>query len=111
MYTILHLSANIFIIFRKTMVSVQLSRMCVLVPLLFVISIIFLANDMLEDANTGKDRATTICKETKIDQVDIPIENSDKDPELEIVFLRRRSKLDHKLREAAEDALKFENHK
>ena len=42
---------------------------------------------------------------------DITIDNGDKDPELEIVFLRRRSKLNEKLREAAEDALKYENHK
>ena len=45
---------------------------------------------------------------------DITIDNGDKDPELEIVFLRRRSKLNEKLREAAEgaeDALTFENHK
>ena len=93
------------------MVSVQLSRIIVLVPLLFVLSIIFLANEMLEDANTDKDKAARINEETKIDQEDIPIENSDKDPELEIVFLRRRSKLDQKLREAAEDALKYVNHK
>ena len=93
------------------MVSVQLSRIIVLVPLLFVISVIFLANDMLEDANTDKDKAARINEETKIDQEDISIENSDKDPELEIVFLRRRSKLDQKLREAAEDALKYDNHK
>ena len=29
----------------------------------------------------------------------------------EIVFLRRRSKMNEELREAAEDALKYENHK
>ena len=64
---------------------------------------------MLEDASN--DKAARIYEESQVDQEDMPSEDSDKDPEFEILFLRRRSKLNEKLKEAAEAALKYENHK
>ena len=70
------------------MVSVQLGRICVLVPRFFVLSIIFLANDMLEDAST--DKAARINEESQVDQEDMPSEDSDKDPEFEILFLLKK---------------------
>ena len=70
------------------MVSVQLGRICVLVPLFFVLSIIFLANDMMEDAST--DKAARINEESQGDQEDMPSEDSDKDPELEIVCSKKK---------------------
>ena len=70
------------------MVSVKLGRICVIVPLFFVLSIIFLANDMLEDASN--DKAARINEESQGDQEDMPSEDSDKDPELEIVCSKKK---------------------
>ena len=49
--------------------------------------------------------------EREIDE-DIKLyENVQNEPNSEIVFLRRLGKIDEKLRKAAEDALRYENHK
>ena len=64
-----------------------------------------------EDMYLRKDK-----KENKLESESVPHDsvlnqNFPNNDKLEIVFLRRRSKIDEKLRQEAEDALRYENHK
>ena len=57
------------------------------------------------DSEENKLESESLQQDPVLNQI---IQKNDK---LEIVFLRRRSKIDERLREEAEDALRYENHK
>ena len=64
-----------------------------------------------EDMYLRKDKKENKLESESAPQDSVLHQNFPNNDKLEIVFLRRRSKIDEKLRQEAEDALRYENHK
>ena len=64
-----------------------------------------------EDMYLRKDKKENKLESESVPQDSVLNQNFPNNDKLEIVFLRRRSKIDEKLRQEAEDALRYENHK
>ena len=64
--------------------------------------------DMTQETSQDKRELSGRYIDRETEEAVKPYENN---PKSEIVLLRRRSKMNEKLRKAAEDALRYENHK